>query len=314
MKRKPGAEETEAPPGLILTFLAPAARCNQRCPACFLTEVSGEPVAEFDLSPADFARFFEQVVGGGHSVAGITFQGYEVTLPRSWPYVEAVAEAARSRGVPWSFVTNGMLLAKHVRSIEALDPRRISVSLDGATAAVNDRLRGVSGALETTLSSVRRFSDALPEFTSRLAVVSTLYDEENVASLRQMPRLLRDLGITRWSLGFELVARAGKVGPARPAETLRSWIDELRAIAKEHDVVAHCTDEFGALSKSRPRRGAERGRPADSSRIVRVDPSGSVRVGRELLEVWDEGRVDRWRPNDEHAAEFLSHRLATLAC
>ena len=56
-----------AQPPVVLTFLAPAERCNQRCPACYITEVVQEPVTRSQLQPADYARFVEEFVEAGGS-------------------------------------------------------------------------------------------------------------------------------------------------------------------------------------------------------------------------------------------------------
>ena len=188
------------PQALSLTLLAPADRCNQACPACFITEVAREPVHRFDLSPEDYAQFVSDFVESEHDIQTVSFAGYEVTLPAAWPYVEAAFSVAIRHGLRRSFITNGMLLSKWTDRIDALDLHQITVSLDGATAAENDRLRGLPGAFGATVRSVTRFAEAAPRFRSRLVVASCLYDDANVASLEEMPRLLASLGIRGWTL------------------------------------------------------------------------------------------------------------------
>ena len=110
-------------PPAILTFVAPARRCNQRCPRCYLTEVSHEPVSAIGLSPEDYVRFVSDFVDAAIPILTVNFQGYEVTLPESWPYVEAVFGYAAQHNLPRAFVTNGMLLHKWTDRVLALEPR-----------------------------------------------------------------------------------------------------------------------------------------------------------------------------------------------
>ena len=62
-----------------------------------------------------------------------------------------------------------MLLHKHVDRVVRLDPQRIGVSLDGATAEVNGRIRGLPGAFEATVASVRTGLEVLDVWDTRRA-------------------------------------------------------------------------------------------------------------------------------------------------
>ena len=209
-------------PPVEMTFLAPADRCNQSCPACAITEVVGEPVQRFELSPQHYSRFVECFVEAEIPILTVSFQGYEVTLPRSWPYVEAVFRVAQKHGLRRFFVTNGMLLHKWTDRILDLDVGRINVSLDGATSEVNDPIRGLPGAFEATLQSMRTFLSRAPRYRSRLVVGSIVHDETNFRSLFGMPALLRSLGLSRWVLGFGLARIEGRVHPVTDPATLRT--------------------------------------------------------------------------------------------
>ena len=293
---------------LVLTYLAPADRCNQRCPACIIDRL-GEPVSEFELRPQDFAQIATELIEDGVPIRGINFQGYEVTLPRSWPYLESVFEVARCHNVRRTFITNGMLLAKHTESIIDLDPQRISVSLDGADAVTNDRLRGLSGAFAATLYNLERFLADAPQFAERLSIVSTLYDDENVESLRAMPSLVRRLGIPRWAVTLESDFKDGQQTAVHPAETIVRWASELAASAQEDGIAFQFNDEFGILggaTKSHPPLRQQR--LFDPESIVRVDPAGFMRVGRELLTTWQADEKRRWQPGKRRAAEVIGYR------
>ena len=292
-------------PPIVLSVLAPARQCNQRCPRCYLTEVVDEPVTRFQLDPSHYVRFIDEISAAGVPVAGVSFQGYEVTLPQSWPYLEAVFEAVRGKSMRKSFVTNGMLLHKYATRLAELNPDRISVSLDGATAEVNDRIRGLAGAFDATVSSLQRFLGEAPAFLDRVGVVSTLYDEENAASLRSMPKLLAGLGIRRWGLSFELALKGGVARPARDSATIKRWLDVLFESAEVEGIRGFANDEFRQF-------GGDVGRMKahgiyDPDFLVRFDPRGFVRTGLEVLDVWDERRARRWVPGAGNILDVLDY-------
>ena len=293
-------------PATILTFLAPTDRCNQRCPSCYLTEVSGEPVNQTGLAPRDYARFVEHFVESDIPLLTIDFQGYEVTLPQSWPFVEAVFEVANRHRVRKSFITNGMLLHKHAARIDSLDPSSISISLDGGTVSANDRLRGLAGALETTLTSVRRFLDRVPRYADRLKVCSCLYDEENVASLEVMPSLLKELGVKRWRLAYELTSIDGRARAAEPREKIVAWIARLQAAADAEGISCEVHDATHFFTKEDEHR-IRLIRIPSFEFLYRMDPLGYVRAGLEVYDAWARNPGVRWRPETENAVEAVGH-------
>ena len=290
---------------VILTFLAPASRCNQRCPRCIL-DLGGEPVREFDLTPDDFGRFVSEFLEAGVPVHSVSFQGYEITLPESWPYLERVFEVARAAGVRRSFITNGMLLAKHVDRIVDLDPVRIAVSLDGGTPDANDAIRGLAGAFHATLRSVKRFVEAAPKYRSRVSVVSCLHKGRNYQSLLQLPARLRDLGIEHWLLGFEVGPQGARFAPLQERSELETQLGALRQAADACGLQFYVNDEFGFVSE-RSAQAVRARRVFDPDFLVRLDPSGHVRVGHEVLELWREDEARRWVPGQRSAVGVMRY-------
>lgn len=290
----------------FLSFLAPAERCNQKCPSCYLTEVVQEPVHRFELTPADFAHFVTQFIEAKVPVGAVMFQGYEVTLPRSWPYLEAVFDVANDSGVPTSFITNGMLLDRWADRIDALDPAAITISLDGADAETNDRLRGLTGAFDASLRSVRSFLEKVPRYRSRLSIASTLYDEDNVRSLREMPAVLQDLGVSKWQLGYELYLQHGRCAPVQTPATLVAWAETLAQAATAKGIAFYTSDEFDTLADVDTRSVPIR-RLFDPDLLYRIDPLGYVRSGRSMLEVWSEDATTRWDPACDDAVTVAGY-------
>ena len=299
--RKRGAR-----PPVVLTFLAPASRCNQRCLNCYLTEVSGEPVHSFALSPRDYALFLTQFFDAGIPVLSVKFQGYEVTLASSWSYVEAVFRVAQERGVRRSFITNGMLLHKWVDRIRDLGVARITVSLDGATPEVNDAVRGLPGAFRATTGSLRRLLDAAPEYRERVAIYSLLRGTSNFESLLEMPAVVRDLGLTRWIVGVELAIQEGEVRPVLAYGEVIPLLDKLQTAAERHAVHFHVSDEYRALPRDQTQSLAVIS-TANPQFFYRVNPTGHVHTGRGLFERWDPERLPLWDPKTSNAVETVRY-------
>ena len=295
---------------MFLTFLAPAERCNQRCPNCYLTELTGEPVSDFVLRPKDYASFIEQFVDAEIPVLAVNFQGYEVTLPSSWPYVEAAFSVARRHRIDANFITNGMLLHKWAMRVQDLDVHQVVVSIDGATPEINDALRGLPGALDATLASVQSFLRQVPELGHRLSVASILYDGKNFQSLLGMPRLLSVLGIRSWVIGFELGLAGETVRPVLGVASLCDRMLQLREAATACGIECYVSDEFGYLGGlDEPTK--ERLRPLhvyDARFLYRIDPKGYVRSGFKTLDVWKEDCARRWDPGTDDAVTASGYR------
>ena len=292
-------------PPVILTPLAPAAGCNQRCPLCALDQV-GEQVRRFHLTPRDYAAFVEQFAAEDVPVLSVVFQGYEVTLPRSFPFVEATFRTAKAHGMWCGFVTNGMLLAKRASQIAALDVDGITVSLDGPSAEVNDPIRGLVGAFERTVSALAGFLDRAPGFEERVEVASTVYDHEQGRALLAMPRLLRSLGVRSWSLGRGLRLGEGAANDAHDLTPFRALYAELLAAADAEGLRAYVSDEFGFFGAEDRERLRVR-RVFNPNFLYRLDPLGYVRSGSHVLERWDPSTAMHWDPRADNAVEAVGY-------
>ena len=291
-----------ASPPVILAALAPAPSCNQRCPQC-LIDLLREPARQFGLRPADYARFVEQFIEARIPIVSATFQGFEVTLSRSFPYVEAMFSAAHGHGIWRGFVTNGMLLAKRTSQIVALDVDGISVSLDGASPEVNDPIRGLKGAFDRALAGLGGFLDGAPHFVERIEFASTVYDETNARSLVGMPKLLKRFGIRSWSISCALEVQDGT---AQKALRLREWIPDLLDAADAEGIHAYTSDEFGFFEEDE--RSILRARNVfNPDFMYRLDPVGYVRSGKGVLDVWDPRTAARWDPRTDNAVDTVGY-------
>ena len=263
---------------------------------------------DFSLAPNDYVRFVERFVEAGVPVRALAFQGYEVTLPGSWPYLDAVFRFSRRHAIRCSFITNGMLLHKWASEIAELAPRRVSISLDGAEPAVHDPLRGISGAFDTTIASIERFLRAAPAMRPRLAVASSLYDEGNFRSLLALPPVLEKLGIRQWMVVGGAAVEDRQQVLSVSASQLSEWFQQLSEVAASSGLRFYISDEFGQFrDASGDTPGLQLRHVFDLRFFYRVYPAGYVRVGREFLESWDTGRYRRWDPSIDDPLDVVDY-------
>ena len=295
------------PPPVALTFLAPAVACNQRCPQCII-DLSGEPVRDFSLGPKDYVRFVERFVEAEVPIQAVAFQGYEVTLPQSWPYLREVFRFCRPHSIRCSFITNGMLLHKWAEEVAEMQPRRISISFDGSDPEVHDALRGPAWLVQCDGHKHRTLSETRSLHAFRAGGSLDLYDEQNFRSLLKLPRVLTRLGIRQWMVvGGVAVENRHQIVSVSSAQ-LAGWFQQLADVAHQADIRFYVSDEFGHFKAAGSRtRDVPLRHIFDLRFFYRMYPTGHVRVGREFLESWDTGRHRRWNPSTDDPLEVVDY-------
>lgn len=128
-------------------------KCNLRCIHCYMDsgitryeEVSVEKWKEvIDRAAARYGEIFLSLTGG----EPLLYKGY----------LEILRFAKESKGASTGMISNGMLLDENkIKELEKyLD--NIQISLDGATAAVNDRIRG-KGVFNRVTQSLRMLGNS----------------------------------------------------------------------------------------------------------------------------------------------------------
>jgi radical SAM protein with 4Fe4S-binding SPASM domain len=123
-------------------------RCNLRCVHCYMDSGGAW---DREITTADWINAIDQFCHQGGRL--VTLSGGEPLVSRSW---KPVAQAARDRGANLCLLTNGTLIERNLEEIASLF-ETIQVSLDGATAAVNDQIRG-PGVFAQVLRTTRLLS------------------------------------------------------------------------------------------------------------------------------------------------------------
>lgn len=210
---------------LRLLVLAVADRCNQACVHCDIWRGSGRAALGLDqrLALAD-----EAVALG---VESVLLTGGEPLLSADlWP----VAERLRAGGVRLLLATNGMLLERHAAAVGRLF-REVYLSLDGASPATHDGLRGVP-AWSRLGAGVAALRAAAPDI--RVVARCTLH----AGNLHEVPDVVaaaRALGATAVSFlpldassdafGGDPRARRALVPTAAQVAAFEASVDRLAA-------------------------------------------------------------------------------------
>lgn len=196
--------------------------CSLACRHC-RAEASPNPDRS-QLSTAEGKALLERIAAFGEPLPHVVLTGGD-PLERA-DLFELVA-FARSLGLKVSVSPSATrkLTPDTVRAFAHAGVQAISLSIDGATAAGHDALRGAPGCFERTLIAARAASDAtLP------VQVNTLVSAETVDDLPRVYDLTVALGVARWSLFFLVSVGRGTVLEslcAHRAEDLLGWLAEL---------------------------------------------------------------------------------------
>lgn len=176
--------------------------CNLKCRHCYINPVQHGTATLPLATIADWLKVFAD----RGKPANLILLGGEPTLH---PDLAAVIKTARQLGfVSVTVDTNGYLFHDILDRVTPKELDYFSFSLDGATAATNDALRG-EGAYAVCLEGIRR-AVARGFSTSLIYTVSTA----NIDELPLMGPLLEDLGVERFFI--QVLGIRGK--PARETE------------------------------------------------------------------------------------------------
>jgi len=161
-------------------------RCNLRCRHCYINpEQHGRKRLPLDRIERWLAVFASRSAG-----ANLVLLGGEPTLH---PDLPRIVHCARRLGFASITIdTNGYLFNDILDKVSPPDIDVFSFSLDGATAATNDRIRG-KGSYEVCLNGIRR-ARARGFRTSLIFTVS----RANLEELPAMAPILADLGVERF--------------------------------------------------------------------------------------------------------------------
>ncbi len=261
--------------------------CNLACDHCYLSAHPGADRAG-ELDTAAALAVVDDLASAG--VPLVLLSGGEPLLR---PDLFEIAARARDRGVATALSTNGTLIdAAVARRLIGAGVAYAGVSLDGATAATHDRIRGVAGAFDRAVAGIRACVDAGLRCGVRVTVTRANLDE-----LEPLLDLAVALGVDRFCLYWLVPSGRGaahhadrQVGPADVGailDRLYARADAIGAGRMEVLTVDAPSDAVALLD-----RMAAAGAPSlDEARRLLVLQGGACSAGRRVANIDPAGNV-----------------------
>jgi radical SAM protein with 4Fe4S-binding SPASM domain len=194
---QPLADRLAGPLALHLEVIA---ACNLACAHCFAGPL---PRRDTPLTLAEMESLFDQMAGMGTFRLGLT--GGEPLLRKE---LLEILDAATDRGLHPCLTTNGLLLDERwARELGRRELVWLNVSLEGATAATNDAVRG-TGTFDRVLERLQVLRQHA-RFTLAFTLMST-----NRHEVRACAELAREVG-----------AHTAVFRPLYPAGTARHHLE-----------------------------------------------------------------------------------------
>ncbi len=156
-------------------------RCNSRCSTCTIWSDPGYRCRESSFQ--DRISLLHQLKRMG--VKSIDFTGGEPLLSHRLPELMKVA---RKMGIFTSLTTNGTLYTKYAHQLVGA-VSALSFSLDGPTAEIHDRMRGIN-CFQSTIESM-----ILARKLGNLVMIKTTVTNGNINNLPDLIQLARRLGV-----------------------------------------------------------------------------------------------------------------------
>jgi mycofactocin radical SAM maturase len=211
------------------------AKCNLQCRHCLSADMRETIATELDFEQC--RAFIDEV--DRMEVFQINFGGGEPFLRKDFP---DILDYVHSKGIITCVSTNGTVLDENlVLRLSRMKLLRIQVSLDGATAATNDAVRG-SGTYERILEGIALLSkQGFPHLS-----INTVVTRINFHEIEQLGELASRYGVKTRLSRFRPSGAAKQVWQEFHLDnTQLSWLSEF--LSAHHEVSTG--DSFFSITK-----------------------------------------------------------------
>jgi AdoMet-dependent heme synthase len=145
-----------------------------------------------------------------------------------------------------------------IRELAAAGLSRLAVSLDGSTAAIHDRFRGVNGSYDWTLRMIRAAREI-----GLTTQINTTVARHNVEDFGNLMELMTDLGISLWSVFFLVPTGRARAEDIASPEMFEEVFHRMYDLSKTapFDVKSTAAPQYRRVILQRQveeRRGGER--------------------------------------------------------
>jgi len=173
----------EPPPPLRSIYVYLTNECNQRCLHCWINPTLEGRYRGRQPELDQYRRFLDAALPLGLNFVKVT-GGEPLLREETFPLIEHVTQI----GARAALETNAMLVGSREADFLREHEVRVSVSLDGATAASHDHRRGLEGAFERTWHAL----ESMTEIGIPLTIVTSV-SRSNLPELPKILELLRGL-------------------------------------------------------------------------------------------------------------------------
>ena len=235
------------PPAPRLVAWEVTRACNLACAHCRAAAFK-EPDPR-QLTTAEGLRLIDQIASMGPDIILILTGGE----PLLRPDVFDLAARGTEKGLRVVMAPNGTLITPDTaRRIYESGVRRISVSLDGATFAEHDRLRGVEGAFDRALSGIKHARQAGLEIQ-----INTTVTRRNLSQLEAIQSLAVSLGAVAQHIFLLVPTGRGRDLPEevlspREYEDVLTWFYQRQFIVPL-ELKATCAPHYNRVLRQQAR-------------------------------------------------------------
>jgi radical SAM protein with 4Fe4S-binding SPASM domain len=171
-----------------MLFWETTIRCNLACAHC--RRLESNEAGDADLSTVQAEALIEQLADLGRrqpQMPVLVFSGGE---PLCRGDLFDLVGRARRQGILVALATNGTLIdSDKAQRIRDSGIARVSVSLDGATPEMHDRMRQIPGAFDQAIEGIRQLREHSVPFQ-----INVTLTKQNAPQLQQVYELARTLG------------------------------------------------------------------------------------------------------------------------
>jgi AdoMet-dependent heme synthase len=163
-------------------------KCNLACAHC--RRLESDEAAVRDLTSSQARDIIEQLTALGKSQSFMPILVFSGGEPLCRTDIFELAQYANNLGITTALATNGTLIdADIAEQIYTNGIRKVSVSLDGATAEVHNRQRRSQNAFESALEGIRHLREKNISFQ-----INVTLTKSNAAQTEALYELARSLG------------------------------------------------------------------------------------------------------------------------